>query len=81
MPLGAVGFAIPSLAVFACAVVARACLSVGLRGRGRGDLPVEGGRAGEALVKGAWVLLCWGSYVLCDVSVPEGKVRVRIEVV
>lgn len=44
------------------------------------EMPVDPRLAGRYLRKMAWVLLCSGSYVLCDVNVntPDERVRVRV---
>ncbi len=42
------------------------------------SLPVEVKRIGRALTRLAWITLCSGPYVLCDVAVPKEGVRVRI---
>ncbi len=81
LPLGALGVVIPSALVYAGAWVARACLNLALREGGARELPVEARTLGRYLVKFAGVLLCSGSYVLCDVAVPAEKVRVRITVI
>ena len=76
---------IPSALVYAAAWVARACLHYvprqALREGGARELPVDVRELGDCLVKAAWVLLCSGSYVLCDVVVPAKKVRVRISLI
>jgi hypothetical protein len=85
LPLGALGVVIPSALVYAAAWVARACLNLvprhALREGGARELPVEARKLGRYLVKFAGVLLCSGSYVLCDVAVPAEKVRVRISLI
>ena len=76
---------IPSALVYAAAWAARACLNLAprqaLRAGGARELPVEARTLGRYVVKFAGVLLCSGSYVLCDVAVPAEKVRVRIRLV
>ena len=76
---------IPSVLVYAAAWAARVCLNLAprqaLREGGARELPVEVRKVGKFLAKAAWVLLCSGSYVLCDVVVPEEKVRVRITLI
>jgi hypothetical protein len=44
------------------------------------EMPVDPRLMGPYLRKMAWVLLCSGSYVLCDVNISasEEKVRVRV---
>ena len=85
LPLGALGVVIPSALVYAAAWVARVCLNLAPRQAlwegGARELPVEARTLGRYLVKFAGVLLCSGSYVLCDVAVPAEKVRVRIRLV
>ena len=85
LPTGALGVVIPSALVYAGAWVARACLNVAprqaVRGGGGRELPVDARTLGRYLVKFAGVLLCSGSYVLCDVRVPEERLRLRIRLV
>jgi len=85
LPLGALGVTIPSALAYAGAWLARAYLNLvprqALREGGARELPVDVRELGDCLVKAAWVLLCSGSYVLCDVVVPAKKVRVRISLI
>jgi len=85
MPLGAMGVTIPSALVYAAAWVVRAFLNLAprqaLQGPGARDLPVDVRKLGRHVVDLASVLLCSGSYVLCDVRVPAEKVKVRITLI
>ncbi len=55
------------------------CLPAGFLRRHLGEkLPVSPRQVGWQLIRLATILLWSGSFVLCDVSVPEEGVRVRI---
>ena len=85
LPTGAVGLSIPSALVYAGAWLVRLGINLAprqsLQQGGVREVPVDLGKVGEFVVKAASVLLCSGSYVLCDVSVPSERVRVRITVI
>jgi hypothetical protein len=41
-------------------------------------LPIDVKHMGRALTRLAWIALCSGPYVMCDVSVPKEGVRVKV---
>ena len=76
---------IPSVLVYAAACLVGVCLNLAprqaLRRHGARDLPLDMRHLGRRVVEFASVLLCSGSYVLCDVRVPAEKVKVRITLI
>ena len=85
LPVGRIWLPIPSLMLYVAAWVVRAASGVVWKrwasARPAAAAGVDRKLVGRALTRAAWVLLCSGSYVLCDVRVPGKRLRVRIRVV
>jgi hypothetical protein len=85
LPFGVLWLPILSLAVYILAWGMRAALWFvpprRLSDRVGERLPVEPHRIGRFLTGVAWSLLCSGSYVLCDVAIPEERLAVKIRFV
>jgi hypothetical protein len=69
---------IPSAVLYAAAWIVR--VSLPRRLKDRKDLPCDGHALARTVTALARLLLCSGSYVLCDVEVMEGKERVGVRV-
>jgi len=73
---------VPSISLWGLTVLAGCvvcCLPASLLERhAKQPIPVSPYRLGRSLVSMAWILLWSGSFVLCDVRVPDEGVRVTI---
>jgi hypothetical protein len=84
LPFGRLWLVLPSLLLY---VGARVGGAVGARAvrrareEGQAAVRLEPGQVREWVKQAAGAVLWSGSYVLCDVSVPKDRVRVRIRLV
>ena len=83
VPFGRLWLPIPSVVVYLAAWVVKVWLASGRRrpGEEEGKSGIDVRRMAPHVTKLAWALLWSGSYVLCDVKVPEEGVRVKISVI
>jgi hypothetical protein len=83
-PLGRVWLPLPSLSLWAAALLCGlglCCVPTRKWRQWLPDAPVKPRQAGWSLIRTAQALLWSGSFVLCDISVPGEKLRVRVRAI
>ena len=80
LPFGAIWLAIPSLLLYALAKLASTFVTDRrLRQHAQGQSVPEAARVRWLMTKSVKAMLCSGSYVLAEVSVPSERLRLKVQ--